>query len=188
IAESLRTSEQVVATTGDAGAARRWLAGEASGVVVQLPAGIGNPGEARPVIRLHHAPRAHLESRWAEGIVTEVVLRELARSYLAPLGKEVPLDHPFVVERHTESAGGALSVNAYSHSFCGMTLQYLLFWGMDSGLLLLRQRRLGIWRRLRTAPVTQSTLLAGKALATAMIALALMAVTLGFGAVVFQVT
>ena len=51
-----------------------------------------------------------------------------------------------------------------------MTLQYLLFWGMDSGLLLLRERRLGIWRRLRAAPVSRLTLLAGRALATALVA------------------
>src|SRR5213078_1852815 len=81
----------------------------------------------------------------------------------------------------------ALSIHAYSHSFCGMTLQYLLFWGMDSGLLLLRERRQGIWRRLRAAPVTPLSLLTGKALATALVALAQIAVTFGVGAAFFGV-
>src|SRR5204862_2326650 len=98
------------------------------------------------------------------------------------------LERPFTVERTAEPAGGALSVNAYSHAFCGMTLQYLLFWGMDSCLLLLRERRQGIWRRLRAAPVSRLSLLAGKALATLFIALALIAVTFGVGAAVFGVT
>jgi ABC-2 type transport system permease protein len=119
-----------------------------------------------------------------EGILTEVVFREAARDWLGPVAR---LERPFTVERAALPAGGALSSNAYSHSFCGMTLQYLLFGGVDSGLLLLRERRLGIWRRLRAAPVRVSTLLAGKGLATALVALAQIAVTFTFGAVVFGV-
>jgi ABC-2 type transport system permease protein len=69
-----------------------------------------------------------------------------------------------------------------------MTLQYLLFWGVDSGLLLLRERRQGIWRRLRAAPVSRLTLLMGKALATALVALAQIAVTFAVGMVFFGVT
>jgi ABC-2 type transport system permease protein len=68
-----------------------------------------------------------------------------------------------------------------------MTIQYLLFWGMDSGLLLLRERRRGLWRRLRAAPVPLAVLLAGKALATTLIALVLIAATFGFGGLVFGV-
>jgi ABC-2 type transport system permease protein len=110
---------------------------------------------------------------------------------LAPLRARRPriaFERPFAVERAAVPAGGALSIHAYSHSFCGMTLQYLLFWGMDSGLLLLRERRQGIWRRLRAAPVTRLTMVLGKALATALVALAQIALTFGFGAVVFGVT
>src|SRR5206468_6525996 len=130
------------------------------------------------------------EGRWAEGVLTEVLLRESVLAALAPLRQarpDVKLERPFTIERTAEPAGGALSVNAYSHSFCGMTLQYLLFWGMDSGLLLLRERRQGIWRRLMAAPVGRGTLLAGKALATALVALAQIVVTFGFGALVFRV-
>src|SRR5262245_51076237 len=80
IVQGLRATDQVEATSGDEVVARRWLASESSGVAVYLPAGLDRlsltPGskEVRPVIQLHHAPGAHLESRWAEGIVTEVVL------------------------------------------------------------------------------------------------------------------
>ena len=47
-----------------------------------------------------------------------------------------------------------------------MTLQYLLFWGMESGLLLLRERKRSVWTRVRAAAVPLSCVLAGKALAT----------------------
>jgi ABC-2 type transport system permease protein len=144
-----------------------------------------------PRVSLLHHPSNLIEARWVEGVLTEVVLREAAGQLLAPLRKVHPglrVERPFTIEREALPAGGALSINAYSHSFCGMTLQYLLFWGMDSGLLFLRERRLGIWRRLRAAPVTRSTLLAGKALATALIALAQIGATFAFGALVFGVT
>lgn len=190
-------SERLEATACDLDSARRRLAAEADGVIVVLPAALGRlsfrPTDeaSRPCIELWHHPRSGLESAWVEGVVTEVVLRETGRRLLAPLLAADPtlrLDRPFVVARRAEPSGGALSVSAYSHSFCGMTVQYLLFWGMDSGLLLLRERRQGIWRRLRAAPVRLMTLLSGKALATALIALAQVAVTFGVGAAFFGVT
>jgi len=53
---------------------------------------------------------------------------------------------------------------------------------------LLRERRQGIWRRLRAAPLTLTTLLTGKALATAVVALLQIAATFGFGRLAFGVT
>lgn len=197
IRAALSASDRLNASVCDLDTARRRLASEASGVIVRLPAELGQVSFRRrgaaalPRIALWHHPGSGWESYWVEGVVTEVVLREVARATLAPLTAVDPdlrLERPFTVERRTEPAGGALSVHAYSHSFCGMTLQYLLFWGMDSGLLLLRERRQGIWRRLRAAPVGYLTLLSGKALATTLIALAQIGVTFACGAVFFGVT
>ncbi|MFO0843446.1 MAG: ABC transporter permease [Gemmataceae bacterium] len=195
VAEALCRSEQLQASACDFATAKRRLAGEGDHVVVVLPAGLGQLSVTqlssktdRPCVELWHHPRAKWEARWVEGVLTEVVLREAARELLAPVMRSASLERPFTVARRAEPAGGALAENAFSHSFCGMTLQYLLFWGMDSGLLLLRERRQGIWRRLRAAPVTWPTLLAGKALATALIALAQIAVTFGVGRLAFGVT
>jgi ABC-2 type transport system permease protein len=197
VAEALCGSDRLKASACDLDTARRRLASESTGVVVVLPAelvrlarlGRGTAGQA-PCVQLLYHPSSQVESCLVEGVFTEVVLREAAREALAPLRQVKPgltFERPFTVERAAVPAGGALSVNAYSHSFCGMTLQYLLFWGMDSGLLLLRERRQGIWRRLRAAPVRWPTLLAGKALATALVALAQIAVTFGVGYLVFGV-
>jgi ABC-2 type transport system permease protein len=68
-----------------------------------------------------------------------------------------------------------------------MTMQYLLFWGMDCGLLLLRERRQGIWKRLKAAPISLPTLLGGKIIATALIALTQIFFTFSFGCLVFGV-
>jgi ABC-2 type transport system permease protein len=197
VAESLCVSDRLKASSCDLDTARRRLASESSGVVVVLPADLGRlahlgrgaPKQPLRVQMLHH-PSSQVESRWVEAVFTEIVLREAARAALAPLQKIRPgltFERPFTIERAAVPAGGALSVNAYGHSFCGMTLQYLLFWGVDSGLLLLRERRQGIWRRLHAAPIRGLTLLAGKALATAIVALAQIAVTFGVGYVCFGV-
>ena len=192
IVESLCASPQLDARRSDAVAARRWLAEESSGVVVILPAELGklsmadltgSKSKARVGFLQH--PNSEIEGRWVEGVLTEIVLREAARDFLAPLGGE--LRRPFEIDRRTESAGGALAVHAFSHSFCGMTLQYLLFLGLDSGLLFLRERRRGIWLRLRCAPIDFSVLLAGKALATALVALAQIIVTFAIGEIFFGV-
>jgi ABC-2 type transport system permease protein len=69
-----------------------------------------------------------------------------------------------------------------------MTLQYLLFWGMESGLLFLRERRRGAWTRVRAAPAPLAAVIAGKAVATAGIALLMVAVTFAVGRVAVGVT
>src|SRR5262249_45535190 len=106
---------------------------------------------------------------------------------LQQAGAPFRIERPFAVERQPLPGRCSITANTYSHSFCGMTLQYLLFWGMDSGLLWLRERRRGLWRRGRAAPLSLATLLAGKALSTAAIALAQIAVTFGFGRLAFGV-
>ena len=198
VVDGLLRSDRLEAALTDRATALRRLEERGSGVVLVLPAGFGragawprSEGQPAPNVQLLHHPGSVPESHWAEGVLTEAVLREAARELLAPLQKSdsgLRVERPFTVERAAVPAAGSLAANAYAHSFCGMTLQYLLFWGMDSGLLLLRERRQGIWRRLRAAPVRRTTLLAGKALATAVIALAQIAVTFGVGRLAFGVT
>jgi ABC-2 type transport system permease protein len=194
VVAALCASDKLDATASDRTAALRRLDEDGSGVVLILPPGFGRVADLRrescPKVELLHHPGSVLEGRWAEGLFTEVVLREVAGEVLAPLlraGAAPRLERPFEVERRAYAAGGPAVIDSYGHSFCGMTLQYLLFWGMDSGLLLLRERRQGIWRRLRAAPVSMAALLGGKALATAIIALLQIAVTFGFGRLAFGV-
>src|SRR5207253_991412 len=107
-------------------------------VAVVLPNGFerlkdwqpGQGGE-RPELRILHHPAANAERQWAEGAVTEVVMKQLARAKFGNLangGDEAAFAAPFTVDAAAVSAGSP-QFNSYSHSFCGMTLQYLLFWG-----------------------------------------------------------
>jgi ABC-2 type transport system permease protein len=61
--------------------------------------------------------------------------------------------------------------NSYSHSFVGMGVQFVLLMGVDIGIGLLAMRRLGLWKRLRAAPLSRGTLLASRIVSCALIAL-----------------
>jgi ABC-2 type transport system permease protein len=166
---------------------------ERKAVAVVLPVGFERlkewqPGiaAARPEVRLLHHPNAQAERQWAEGVVSELVMKRVAREAFGADEKESA--PPFKVEAAAVSPHPRTRFNSYSHSFCGMTLQYLLFWGMESGLLLLRERGRAAWARVRAAAVPLSCVLAGKALATAAIALLQVLVTFGVGYAAFGVT
>jgi ABC-2 type transport system permease protein len=162
-------------------------------VAVVLPAGFERlkdwePGSAaeRPELRLLHHPNAAAERQWAEGVITELVMRRVA---IAALGaKEEEVAPPFRIAAASVSPHPDAQFNSFTHSFCGMTIQYLLFWGMESGLLLLRERRRSVWARVRAAGVPLSCVLAGKALATATVAMLQVLATFGFGYLAFGVT
>ena len=166
------------------------------GVAVVLPDGFeqlakwspGKPADDRPTIQVLHNPLCESEGQWAEGVVSEVLMRRIARDRLAPLvGSDAAMSLPFAVTAEPLVDSTYAEFNSYTHSFCGMTLQYLLFWGMESGLLLLRERQRSLWLRMRAAPVPLWTVLAGKALSTSSIALLQVMVTFLFGYLVFDV-
>jgi len=165
------------------------------GVAVVLPRGFERlrdwtPGAAgeRPAVEIRHHPTTGAERQWAEGVLTETVMRRLAREKFGGLVGDAALAPPFRTETAVVGGPADAQFNAYAHSFCGMTLQYLLFWGMESGLLFLRDRKRGTWTRLRAAPVPLAAVLLGKALATAGVALLMVFFTFAVGRVAFGVT
>ena len=68
-------------------------------------------------------------------------------------------DVPFTVITEEATGNQERKYNGYAHSFGGMTVQFLLFMGIDLGVGLLLMRRMGLWKRLRAAPVSRALLL-----------------------------
>ncbi len=155
------------------------------GVAAVIPSDFGEA--AKPRIAIRHHPLCSLEAKWAEGALAEVVAKRVAKDRLGPLAQAIFAEPPFALDVMALE-GPRSKFNSYSHSFSGMTLQYLLFWGMESGLLLLRERRRGVWLRLRAAPAPFAAVLFGRALATAAIALLQLVATFAFGHFVFGVS
>ena len=71
------------------------------------------------------------------------------------------LEMPFkTAEREVTS--GDRKYNPYAHSFAGMGVQFILFLGIDLGVAVLLMRRMGLWKRLRAAPVSRKLLLGSR--------------------------
>jgi ABC-2 type transport system permease protein len=172
----------------DRATAEREIAKRSYGVAIIFPSNF-NLKSPKPNVEMLHHPLSAAESQWAEGLLMEVTLKRMAASYLRPLGlKTGEMTRPVQVNRVAVSTNGSHQFNSYSHSFCGMTLQYLLFWGLESGLLFLRERQRGLWNRVRVAPVSLTIVLLGRALATGSIAVLQIGCTFAFGYFVFGVT
>jgi ABC-2 type transport system permease protein len=73
------------------------------------------------------------------------------------------------------TSGESHEYNAYAHSFAGMGVQFILLMGVDLGVGLLVMRRLGLWKRLRAAPVSRAMLLGSHVVSGMLIALLLLA-------------
>jgi ABC-2 type transport system permease protein len=81
------------------------------------------------------------------------------------------LSIPYALTSMEVTARDNTPYNSYAHSFAGMTVQFILFAGIDAGILLLLTRERGIWQRLRSAPLRKSEFVIARMLATALISL-----------------
>lgn len=196
VAADLLASTRLEAKSANRADAEKAVTAARPGIAIVLPGGFEKlkdwkPGQhAGTTIQLLHHPSTGAERQWAEGVVTEIVMRRLAREKFGGLliaADEGALAPPFQVNSAAVTSRIDLRFNSYSHSFCGMTVQYLLFWGMESGLLFLRERQRGVWVRMRASPVPLGCVLMAKAISTAIIALLQVLVTFGFGYLVFGV-
>ena len=96
------------------------------------------------------------------------------------------LSMPFVTRDQAMSSGPRY--NGYAPSFAGMSVQFILFMGLDAGVGILLARRLGLWKRLLAAPISSGTILGARALSCALIALGLLAFVYLVGALFFKVS
>lgn len=69
-----------------------------------------------------------------------------------------------------------VAYNSYAHAFAGMGVQFILMSGVELALGLLLMRRLGLWKRLRAAPLSRAQLLGSRIVAGALISLIVFAV------------
>ncbi len=97
------------------------------------------------------------------------------------------LTMPYTVNEEAMTAGSNIAYNGYAHSFAGMAIQFLLFAMANIGVEMLLERQRGLWSRLRSAPISKLTLLAGKAVSGTLISLMILLVSFGFAMVVFGV-
>jgi ABC-2 type transport system permease protein len=101
--------------------------------------------------------------------------------------KMTGFDMPFTTLASEVTSAKERKYNSYSHSFAGMSVQFIMFMGIDIGIGLLLTRRMGLWKRLRAAPVTKTLLLGSTVASSALIAIILMLCIFAAGMVFFGV-
>ena len=186
--ELVERHSRLKVTRVELGEVDRRLESRQSVVALVLPSEM--PNDTTPKIELRSHPSHELEGRLAEAAVTESVMRSRAETWLKPLGLDAAsLDKAgveWVRSSHPATANSA-GFHAATHSFCGMAVQCLLFFGMETGLMLLRDRRRGVWRRMRAMPVFMSAVVAARLASASLIAFAQMGLTFMAGACLFDI-
>jgi ABC-2 type transport system permease protein len=94
---------------------------------------------------------------------------------------------PYTVSEQEVRAREGVPYNSYAHSFAGMGVQFVLMMGVELGVGLLMMRRLGLWRRLRAAPLGKGTLLGSRVVMCAITAMILMVLIYAAAMLIFGV-
>jgi ABC-2 type transport system permease protein len=154
---------------------------------IVLPAGFGArtpaalmAGGERSTVAVHYDPSQATAVPMVRGLLAQHVLKAIGETASPAPGGGGPPRSAFRAPYDTEMLATTSSpdrpYNGYAHSFAGMGVQFILFMGIEVGVGVLLARRLGMWKRLRAAPLSRATLLGSHMLSGAITALILLAV------------
>jgi ABC-2 type transport system permease protein len=196
---------RVLAENDGAAAVR---AGKVRAAIV-MPKGFGEAtpealmrGGPKPVVQVQYDPSQAAGMAIVRGLFAQHVMESIGSaagiggggSGSASVGGPDDGGGGFSLPFRTEAtaalaAGGGAPVkyNSYAHSFAGMSVQFILFMGIDIGIGVLLARRLGLWKRLRAAPLGRATLLGSTIVSGALIALVILAIVYAAAMAVFGV-
>ena len=102
-------------------------------------------------------------------------------------GPSIGMPVDFADEASATGEKDAARAATVGHAFAGMAIQGVLFFAIDAAMGILRDRRNGLWKRLRAAPLSRPTLLGAKLAGTALIALLILGIVFGAGALLFRI-
>jgi len=139
----------------------------------EAPKAMFQPGAPKPAITVHYDPSQAITLALVKGLLAEHVLRSVSKAASGAEGRGLSM--PFETREREVSGRVDARYNAYAHSFAGMGVQFVLFMGIELGVGLLLMRRMGLWKRLRAAPLSRGVLLGSRVLSGTLIALILLA-------------
>jgi ABC-2 type transport system permease protein len=161
---------------------------------VVLPAGFGErlpaalmAGGDKPVVAVHYDPSQATAMPLVQGLLSQHVMKALGESLGSSGAPTSAFSLPFTTRAVESVASGEAPYNGYAHSFAGMGVQFILFMGIEVGVGVLLARRLGLWKRLRAAPLSRTLLLGSHIASGAITALVLLAIIYAAAMAIFQV-
>ena len=162
---------------------------------IVLPAGFGAAtpqamlgGGPKPVIDVRFDPSQATGLAIVRGLFAQHAMQAIGK--VAAAGGAGPpggFALPFETHATETTARSDRPYNSYAHSFAGMGVQFILFMGIEVGVGVLLARRLGLWKRLRAAPLSRTLLLGSHIASGALTALILLAIIYAVAMTVFHV-
>jgi ABC-2 type transport system permease protein len=134
-----------------------------------------------PDVKLFYDPSQSMVRPMVAGLLTQHVMQRISRPNF--VGNSKPA--PFNLVNTAVTTGPRY--NSYAHSFAGMSIQFILFMGIDAGVTLLLMRQEGMWRRLRAAPLSRAVLLGSRVAATTLISMMILCVVYLAACLIFGV-
>jgi ABC-2 type transport system permease protein len=189
---ALRADTALAVTEANATDAAAQVKAGKQRVAITLPTGFGEnarqalmSGGARPEIGLITDPSQSMALPLVRGLLAQHVMQAIGASLPGAAAGAFSL--PFTTREAEASAQPEVKYNSYAHSFAGMGVQFILLMGVDMAVGLLTMRRLGLWKRLRAAPLSRAKLLGSRIASTALIALIVFAVIYAVAMIAFGV-
>jgi ABC-2 type transport system permease protein len=190
VVESLGREKMLDVKIRSADEARARVQSGKTTVAAVLPAGFGAGavrglfgGKDRPAVEIWYDPSHSTELAMIRGMLAQHVMEAVGAE--ASGGR--PLSLPFRVSDEAVTSRKGVEYNGMAHSFAGMSVQFVLFMGIDAGLIVLAQRRSGMWKRLQAAPISRFLVIGSRAASATLIAMIILAVVFGFARAVFAV-
>ncbi len=140
----------------------------------------------QPSYRFLTDPSRSIEVAMAKGALMKSTMQALTQTVFGTATDPDASNLPFKISEESQTVPNGAATSGAAHAFAGMSMQGLLFWAIESAMTLLREKRMGIWRRLRSSPVSPTMFLLGRGISAAIRALAIVLVVFGVGFAVFR--
>jgi ABC-2 type transport system permease protein len=149
-------------------------------------------GDKKPTLTLIYDPSKSADRQMLKGVLIQqaasVVMQNALSGGTEETGSGGGFKLPFeIADEASVSSKTAERRATAAHTFVGMGVQGLLFFTIDFAIGLLREKKAGMLRRVRTAPIARTAFLASRLVAAMVISLACLMAILSFGALLFGV-
>jgi ABC-2 type transport system permease protein len=145
-----------------------------------------DPEHTRPQLQVIANPNSRTEGAIAQGVASQVTVAALGPDLDPEAARCAARQDPFEATIHAAGAGGDRYDGA-AHALAGMGVQFILIGAIDSAVGLLNERQMGMFRRLRAAPLSRGVLIASRLISGAIVALAVISFLYLFGSMAMHV-
>jgi ABC-2 type transport system permease protein len=144
-------------------------------------------GPGKPEIQLLYDPSHGPERAMVNGMLMQHVMEVVSAQVFSGGRMGGGFSLPYTVKEEAMTSRRGQVYNGMAHSFAGMSVQFILFMGIDAGVMVLMLRRTGLWSRMRAAPISRFLIIGSRAASAAIIAMIILSVVFSFARVVFGV-